>query len=89
MALIPCSDLSAAGWITASDRPWEQLVSFGPGGFPAYARLRFLPDPAYVGQEEGDLDIEIDDADDETALRVALETLTRQTGTHPVRSGRR
>ena len=64
----------------ASDRPWEQLVSFGPAGFPAYARLRFLPDPAYVGQEESDVDV--DEAHDETAqLRVALETLTRHTRT--------
>jgi hypothetical protein len=81
VALIPCSDLSAADWITASDRPWRQLAGFGPGGFPAYARLRFLPDPAYVGQEEGDLDVEIDDVDEVTALRVALETLTRHTRT--------
>lgn len=81
MALIPESDLSAADWIWASDRPWRQLVGFGPAGFPANARLRFLPDPGYVGQEEGDLDVEIDDADDETALRVALETLRRHTRT--------
>ena len=65
----------------ASDRPCRQLVGFGPGGFPGYVRLRFLPDPAYVGQEEGDVDIEVDDADDESALRVALETLTRHTRT--------
>lgn len=80
MALIPCPDLSAAGWITGSDQPWEQLVGFGPGGFPAYARLRFLPDPAYEGQSENDVDV--DDAQDETAqLRVALETLARHTRT--------
>jgi hypothetical protein len=79
VALVPSSDLSAAGWITASDRPWEQLVCFGPAGFPAYARLRFLPDPAYEGQRENDVDL---DAPDETAqLRVALETLIRRTRT--------
>jgi len=80
VVLRPCSDLSAADWITFSDQPWEQLVGFGPGGFPAYARLRFLPDPAYEGQRENDVDV--DDAHDETAqLRVALETLTRHTRT--------
>jgi hypothetical protein len=79
VVLIPCPDLSAAGWITASDLPWRQLVGFGPGGFPGYARLRFLPDPAYVGQSENDVDF---DATDETAqLRVALGTLTRHTDT--------
>lgn len=78
MALIPCPDLSAADWIMASDRPWEQLVGFGPGGFRAYARLRFLPDPANVGQEASG----VDDAHHETAqLHVALETLARQTRT--------
>jgi len=80
VALIPCPDLSAADWITGSDQPWEQLVGFGPAGFPAYARLRFLPDPAYEGQSENDVDV--DDAHDETAqLRVALDTLTRHTRT--------
>lgn len=79
VALIPTADLSAADWIMASDRPWEQLVCFGPAGFPVYARLRFLPDPAYGGQRENDVGFE---APDETAqLRVALETLTRHTRT--------
>jgi len=78
--LIPCPDLSAADWITASDEPWERLVGFGPGGCPAYARLRFLPDPAYEGQRENDLDIH--GPHDETAqLRAALDTLTRHTRT--------
>jgi len=81
VALIPCSDLSAAGWIMASDRPWQQLVGFGPAGFPAYARLRFLPDPAYEGQSENDVDVD-GDAHAETALlRAVLGTLTRHTST--------
>lgn len=64
----------------ASDRPWEQLVGFGPAGFPAHARLRFLPDPAYEGQSENDVDI--DDAHAETVqLRAVLGTLTRHTRT--------
>jgi hypothetical protein len=32
-----------ADWIVNSDRPWQQLVGFGPAGFDSYARLRFLP----------------------------------------------
>jgi hypothetical protein len=51
----------------ASERPWQQLVGFGPEGFPAYARLRFLPDPAYEGQSENDVDV-AEDAPTETAL---------------------
>jgi hypothetical protein len=80
VALVACADLSAAAWITASDRPWTQLARFGPAGFPAHARLRFLPDPAYVGKAA--TDVESEGRPDETAqLRVALETLTRHTRT--------
>lgn len=85
MSLTPCSELSAASWLTDSDSAWQQLIGFGPPGFLAYARLRFLPDPAYVGQSENDIDIDIDDDDDapsETAqLRAVLETLARHTCT--------
>ena len=81
VVLTPCSDLWAAGWIMFSDRLWQQLVGFGPAGFRAYARLRFLPDPAYEGQSEDDVDVD-EDAPTETAqLRAALETLTRHTRT--------
>ena len=55
MTLTFCWDLSAADWIARSDLPWSQLVSFGPAGFDGYARLRFLPDPAYPGQSENDV----------------------------------
>ena len=55
MTLTFCWDLSAADWITRSDLRWEQLVGFGPAGFDAYARLRFLPDPARPGQSENDV----------------------------------
>jgi hypothetical protein len=42
----------------ASDQPWQQLVGFRPLRYPAYARLRFLPDPAYEGQSENDVDVD-------------------------------
>jgi hypothetical protein len=75
VTLTLCSDLSAAGWLIASDWPWERLVCFGPAGFPAYARLRFLPDPAYEGQSENDVDLD-EDAPSETAqLRLVLDVL--------------
>jgi hypothetical protein len=64
-----------------SDRLWQQLVGFGPEGFPAYARLRFLPDPAYEGQSENDVDVAEDDPTETALLRAALETLTRHTRT--------
>src|SRR5947209_5752027 len=51
-----CSDLSPADWIVASDLPWQRLVTFGPAGFPAYARVRFIADPIREDQQESEAD---------------------------------
>jgi hypothetical protein len=56
MSLAVCSDLSPADWIVASDVPWPRLVTFGPAGFDAYARVRFIPDPTREGQQESEAD---------------------------------
>lgn len=81
MPLTPCPDLSAASWLVDGDQPWDKLIGFGPRGFPAYARLRFLPDPAYEGQSENDVDL-ADEAPSETEqLRAVLDTLDRYTAT--------
>ncbi|WNB87111.1 hypothetical protein [Cellulomonas sp. ATA003] len=81
MTLQHCTDLSPAAWITGSDLPWDRLVGFGPAA-PAYARLRFIPDPAYPGQSENDVDAGPGGAEAEAAvLRGALDTLARHTGT--------
>lgn len=58
MTLTFCRDLSTAAWIVHSELPWQQLVGFGPAGFDAYARLRFLPDPAYPGQSENEVEVD-------------------------------
>jgi hypothetical protein len=81
VSLTACSDLSPADWITRSDLPSEQLVTLGPAGFAAYARLRFLPDPAYQGQRENDAEIPDDEMPEAEALGVALEVLRRHTRT--------
>jgi len=78
MSLTPCSDLSVAAWITGSDLPWEQLVTFGPQEFLAYARLRFLPDPSAPGEQEPVLGVDAPDEHD--LLRIALDVLGRHTG---------
>ncbi|MGH3452841.1 MAG: hypothetical protein ACRDP2_00400 [Nocardioidaceae bacterium] len=71
--------MSPAAWIAGSELPWQRLVAFGPSGFEAYARLRFLPDPVYAGQSEADVD---EDAPPEhDLLRTALDVLTQHTGT--------
>ena len=50
MPLAVCSDLSPADWIVASEVTWGQLATFGPAGFAAYVRVRFIPDPTREGQ---------------------------------------
>lgn len=58
MTLVQCSDLSPAGWLVDQGQgdDWAHLAARGPKGFPAYARLRFLPDPTYNGQSTNEVD---------------------------------
>jgi hypothetical protein len=81
MTLSPCSDLSAAAWVTSGDQPWEQLVMFGPWGFDAYARLQFLPDPLYDGQPENDVQVDGGALFEHEPLRTALDVLEHHTQT--------
>jgi len=76
-----CSDLSPADWITTSDLPWEQLVTFGPAGFAAYARLRILPDPQFDGQRENDVRLAEDATPESEQLAAVLQVLREHTGT--------
>ncbi|MDV6270672.1 hypothetical protein [Rhodococcus globerulus] len=54
MSLSVCTDVSASDWLVGQDMPWYQLSVKGPGGFPAYARLRFLPDTPFEGEKTPD-----------------------------------
>ncbi|WP_007024445.1 hypothetical protein [Saccharomonospora iraqiensis] len=78
MALTACADPSPARWLGADGSPWTRLVTFGPSGFAAHARLRFLPDPAHPGQAEADAD-----GDDHAAvqLRTLFDVLAEHTRT--------
>jgi hypothetical protein len=79
VSLTPSTDLSAAAWITTSQLPWHQLVTFGPAGFAAYARLRFVPDPTAPEQAESDNAGE--DLDELAVLSTALHVLGEFTHT--------
>lgn len=57
VSLSICTDVSAADWLVASELSWERLVCFGPAGFPAYARVRFIPDPTHPDQREREADL--------------------------------
>lgn len=80
VTFLPCSDLAAAEWIATSDEHWWKLVTRGPAGFPAYARLRFIPDPIYEGQSENDVDRPNGILSDMEQLRVAAGSLLGHTG---------
>ncbi len=81
MTLRPCTDLSAADWITSSELSWDQLVGFGPSGFPAYARLRLIPDPGHPGQKENDVEFDDDGPSESERLGVVVQVLERHTRT--------
>lgn len=54
MTVSACVDSSPAAWLLDQDREWYDLTARGPLGFASYARLRFIPDPAFLGQRESD-----------------------------------
>jgi hypothetical protein len=81
MALTREVDTSAADWLAQPETPWAQLVGFGPAGFAAYARLRFIPDPGAPGQAEADVDLPDDHPSDLAQVRRALHRLAGFTAT--------
>ena len=81
MRLAFCRDTGAADWLTRSATPFPQLVTFGPAGFEAYARLRFIPDPSRPGQAEADAEVPGDHPSDIAQARRALHRLARFTST--------
>lgn len=78
MSLAICSDLSPADWIVTSDVPWDRLVTFGPSGFAAYGRVRYIPDPTHQdqGEWEADLDASPSEVEQWRALLQLLATVT-------------
>lgn len=76
-----CQETTAANWLVESVTPAMQLILFGPAGFEAYARLRFIPDPAGPGQEEADVELPDDHPSDIAQARRALHRLAPFTST--------
>ncbi|WP_406104324.1 hypothetical protein [Micromonospora globbae] len=81
MRLSYCQDTTPADWLVGSDTPAEQLITFGPSGFEAFARLRFIPDPTRPGQQEADADVPDDHPTDIAQTRRALRLLAPFTST--------
>lgn len=72
---------AAANWLAERNTPYEQLVTFGPAGFGASARVRFIPDPLWPGQEEADVVVAFDHAPDLVQAQRALRRLSHFTAT--------
>ena len=75
MALRPTDELSAAAWLSATRADPTRLVTFGPASFPAYARLRYLPDPVRPGMHESDVPPSSRRPTEIDMARAALEAL--------------
>ncbi|WP_300007817.1 hypothetical protein [Pseudonocardia sp.] len=81
MTLDHCSDVAAASWIAESATPAMQLIAFGPAGYEAYVRVRFIRDPEVPGQSEADVVVGHDHPSDLSQARRALHDLARFTST--------
>ncbi|HWS37877.1 MAG TPA: hypothetical protein VN408_34730 [Actinoplanes sp.] len=80
MTLHRCTDMSGADWLVQSATDGSRLITMGPDGFAAYARLRYIPDPA-DGQDENDVEVPEDHPDDLTQAVRALRVLAAFTST--------
>jgi hypothetical protein len=60
MVLLHTTDVAPAVWLESSRTPPQQLITLGPSGYEAYARLRYIPDPTAPGQLETDAEIPAD-----------------------------
>jgi len=81
MRLTHLTDLSGTRWLAQSDTPAEQLITLGPNGFPAYARLRYLPDPDRADQLETEANIAADHPNWGALAAQALQILQPHTNT--------
>ncbi|GAA1430333.1 hypothetical protein GCM10009616_14650 [Microlunatus lacustris] len=66
-----------AAWI--SRLTFQEATTFGPAGFEAYARLRFIPDPIRPGQSENQVELPARHTSDLDQARRAFAHLARHT----------
>jgi hypothetical protein len=74
-------DVSAADWLASSGADPLRLITFGPAGFEAYARLRYIPDPTGPGLAESDVELPDDHLSDIEQARRVLTALGEHTQT--------
>ncbi|BDE59728.1 hypothetical protein GS433_24390 [Rhodococcus hoagii] len=81
MGITRCADRTVARWLERSDEDWRHLAARGPRDFEKHARLRFIPDPSFPGQSEGDVRRAPGALSDNEQLGVTLAELTPYTAT--------
>jgi len=72
-------DVSPAEWIVRSKTPEDLKITWGPEGFDAYARLRYIPDPLRPGQDEADSMLPDDHMGDQAQARRTIKLLSSYT----------
>ncbi|WP_205650230.1 hypothetical protein [Actinoplanes solisilvae] len=75
------ADNTATDWLLRSRTPDMRLITFGPAGFEAYARLRFIRDPLRPGEQEADVHLPEDHPSEIDQSRRALHLLAAFTST--------
>ncbi len=81
MPLTFCTTTDPADWIVNSPTPPSQLICFGPAGFEAYARVRYIRDPEHPGEHEADVGWVADRLRDIDQARRAVRLLAAHTST--------
>ncbi|SNS99692.1 hypothetical protein [Rhodococcoides kyotonense] len=76
-----CGDASSANWLVEQNLPWYQLAVRGPVGFQKYARVRFIPDPDFIGQKTNEVEFEHKELSELGQVGVALDILAEYTTT--------
>lgn len=77
MHLRQASSAEPADWI--SGLTFREATTFGPSGFDAYARLRYIPDPDRPGQSENETEVPEDHLCDLDQARLAFAHLAHHT----------
>lgn len=72
-------DLTPARWLIRSETDAGRLITFGPSGFEAHARLRYIPDPTGPGLAESDVQVADDHPTELDQARTVLGALARHT----------
>ncbi|MGW8812989.1 hypothetical protein [Gordonia terrae] len=84
MTVTASADSSPAAWLLEQERQWYDLTARGPLGFERYARLRFIPDPVFLGRKESEAhapDLDEPGPSEIWQIGVAMTHLTRHTTT--------